>query len=38
MTPAEVETQRVNFAWGNAPRGNTGTIEAMRAVAELVKR
>jgi len=37
MTPAELDAQRISFAYGNAPKEDKGTKEAVRraSMAEL---
>jgi hypothetical protein len=36
MSPQEEEAQRVSFAFGNAPDGDSGTIETMKAAATIL--
>jgi hypothetical protein len=38
MTPEERETQRVNFAFGNAPDGDNSTIETVKAASTIMKQ
>ncbi len=39
MTPDDIETQRVNFAYGNAPDGDVNsTIETVRAASTIMKQ
>ena len=37
MTPAEMDAQRISFAYGNAPKEDKGTKEAVRraSIAEI---
>lgn len=37
MSPAELEAQRVSFAFGNAPDGDSGSIESVRAASTIIK-
>jgi hypothetical protein len=37
MTPDELEAQRVSFAFGNAPDGECGSIESVRAASTIMK-
>jgi len=34
MSPAEFEAQRLSFAYGNAPEGDTNTKESVREAVE----
>lgn len=38
MTPDEVEAQRVSFAFGNAPDGDKGTVETVRAASTIMRQ
>lgn len=38
MSEEEIETQRVNFAFGNAPEEDDGTIETVRAASTIIKQ
>ena len=38
MSPQEMDVQRINFAAGNLPEGDKGTVETVRAAAELIKQ
>jgi len=37
MTPAEIEEQRISFAYGNAPEESKGSIETMRHASTYFK-
>lgn len=34
MTPAELDAQRISFAYGNAPKEDKGTKEAVRLASQ----
>jgi hypothetical protein len=38
MTAKEEEEQRIDFAYGNAPEGDSGTVETVRAASTILKR
>jgi hypothetical protein len=38
ITPKEEEEQRIDFAFGNAPEGDSGTVETVRAASTILKR
>jgi hypothetical protein len=38
MSPEERETQRINFAYGNAPEGDNSTIDTVKAASEIMKQ
>ncbi len=38
MSPEDIEDQRVNFAFGNAPDGDKGTIDTVRAASAIMKQ
>ena len=38
MSPEETESQRVSFAYGNAPDGDSGTIETIVAASTIMKQ
>ncbi len=38
MTVKELEEQRINFAYGNAPEGDSGTVETVRAASAILKQ
>ena len=38
MTVKEEEEQRIDFAYGNAPEGDSGTVETVRAASTILKR
>lgn len=38
LSPEEVEAQRVNFAFGNAPDGDQGTIDTVRTASTFIKQ
>ena len=37
MTEEEVELQRVSFAFGNAPHGDSGSMESVKAASTILK-
>jgi hypothetical protein len=37
LTEAQIEEQRINFAYGNAGEGDEGTQEAVRAAATILR-
>lgn len=38
MTPEERETQRINFAYGNASNGDNSTIDTVKAASTIMKQ
>jgi hypothetical protein len=37
MSPEEKEEQRINFAYGNAPDGDKGTHETVKAASTIMR-